>query len=191
MRSLPAELVLRASRDRALRSPLRRTELGYGTAGAALHELALTGRITVAPDGILVCRAERCPDRAVDLALERLLFAERARGPRAWVERLGAELLDVTRAELLTRGLLVPVRRRMLGVVPVREYRPAAVRERDEGPAAEGPRREVWRDEVVTELLHAVRHPCRPRPVPAHTGPITDAVASAMKAATYRLAFPG
>ncbi|MEV4945520.1 GPP34 family phosphoprotein [Streptomyces sp. NPDC053755] len=182
MRSLPAELVLRASHDRALRSPLRRTELGYATAGAALHELALTGRITAAPGGILVCGAERCPDRAVDLTLERLLLAERARGPRAWVERLGAELLDATRGDLVAGGLLVPVRRRVMGVVPVREYVPAGARERQ----GEG-----WRGQVLAELLDAVRHPCRGRPGPAATGPITDAVASAMKAATYRLAFPG
>lgn len=178
-RSLAAELVLAASSG-PLRSSWRQTELGFATVGAALHELARAGRIAVSPDAVFALGAERCPDPVADLLLEHLLLAERALGPREWIERLGPELLDLTRAELIAQGLLVQVRRRMLGLFPVREFLGTGAP--DAGP----------RDEVVAALLRAIQHhgPAHGPPGPA-PDPITAAVASATSAAWFVLAFPG
>ncbi|MGW6394924.1 GOLPH3/VPS74 family protein [Streptomyces sp. NPDC055103] len=187
-RSLAAELVLAASGG-PLRSSWRQTELGFATAGAALHELARAGRIAVSPDAVFAHSAERCPDPVADRLLEHLLLAGRALGPREWIERLGPELLDLTRAELITQGLVVQVRRRVLGLFPVQEFLSTGA------PAA------APRDEVVSALLRAIRHhvPAHGRPgrAPDAYGPpgpapdpITDAVASAMSAAWFVLATP-
>ncbi|MFI6418117.1 GPP34 family phosphoprotein [Streptomyces sp. NPDC050842] len=180
-RSLAAELVLAASGG-PLRSSWRQTELGFATVGAALHELARAGRIAVSPDAVFARGAERCPDPVADLLLEHLLLAERALGPREWIERLGPELLDLTRAELISQGLLVQVRRRVLGLFPVREF------------LGTGAPDAVPRDEVVAALLRAIqpRGPAHGPPGPAPApDPITDAVASATSAAWFVLAFPG
>ncbi|MFE9044137.1 GPP34 family phosphoprotein [Streptomyces sp. NPDC007818] len=166
------------------RSSWRQTELGFATVGAALHELAAAGRITVSAGAVLARSAERCPDPVADLFLERLLLAERARRPRDWVERLGPELLGLARAELVAEGLLVPAERRVLGLFPVREYLRT-------GTGAEGAC-----DERVAALLRAIGHPAPPSGPPAPgpdavTDPITAAVATAMSAARYVLSFPG
>ncbi|MEU8518283.1 GPP34 family phosphoprotein [Streptomyces sp. NBC_01216] len=143
--SLPARLVLAAHADRRLRSRMFRTELGYGAAGAALLELAAEERISVSHEAIVVRDARRDADPVVDRVLGQLLFADRGRGPRRWVERLGPTVLDGTRDRLIADGLLVPVRRRILGVFPVRGDMPAGT------PAAP--------DHAVVRLLDALRRP--------------------------------
>ncbi|MFE1228248.1 GPP34 family phosphoprotein [Streptomyces sp. NPDC058745] len=176
--SLPARLVLAAHEDPRLRSRMFRTELGFGAAGAALLELALEGRISVSHDEIVVRGARRCPDPVVDLVLERLLFADRGRGPRGWVERLGPDVLEGTRDQLLDQGLLVPVRRRILGLFPVHRY----------ALADTGPRRPA--DPAVTWLLDALRRPTG-APRPECTDPVVLAVRAATAAAALPLACSG
>ncbi|WP_225799747.1 GPP34 family phosphoprotein [Streptomyces sp. NK15101] len=175
---LPARLLLAAHEDPRLRSRTFRTELGFGAAGAALLELVLEGRISVSHDEVVVRGAGRCTDPVVDLVLGRLLFAERGRGPRGWIERLGPEVLEGTRDQLLAQGLLMPVRRRVLGLFPVHGYALAGAVPRHPPDAA------------LTWLLDALRRPAGP-PRPECTDPVVLAVRAATEAAAFPLACSG
>ncbi|MGA5499474.1 GOLPH3/VPS74 family protein [Streptomyces cinereoruber] len=126
----------------------------------------------------MVRGAWRSPDPVVDRVLERLLFADRGRGPRGWVERLGPEVLEGTRTRLLDQGLLVPVRRRILGLFPVHRY----------ALADTSPRRPP--DTALTWLLDTLRRPVE-APRPDCADPVVLAVRAAIAAAALPLACSG
>ncbi|MEE1930335.1 GPP34 family phosphoprotein [Streptomyces sp. TRM 70351] len=116
----------------------------YATAGAALLELAMSGRVTIggrataggdgtgappgteSPDGsdgsdggrVVVRDATPLGVQSLDAALIRIHGSGRPRGARHWIGALARESAEAARAGLLAHGLVREEHRRVLGVFP-------------------------------------------------------------------------
>jgi hypothetical protein len=194
--SAPAEFLLAADQLGELCDGWWEAELGFAAAGAALAELVRTRRISVSPEQVMSRSADRCADRVTDAVLERILLARRSRSPQAWIKRLGAEVLRGARSELVAGGVLMPVRRRALGMIPRWEYvcsRPdlaAAVAGRVRTAALAAPA--DARDAELAALLHAVRpHMPLPVGVDERTAWVASTVSVVTVTARASLACPG
>ncbi|WP_340560075.1 GPP34 family phosphoprotein [Streptomyces sp. GSL17-111] len=84
-----------------------RVELGLGTAGAVLVDLALAGRVAVRPGHVTVRCADRVEDPVADEVLGALLLADRRRCLEGRLEHLAPRVYEAVLARLLEERRLV------------------------------------------------------------------------------------
>ncbi len=94
-------------------------------AGAVLMELALAGKIDTDLEKLMVLDTEKTDDEMLDLALERIVAADRVEAARFWVEHLARDA-DAFRSmaldRLVEKGILNRVDDRLLWVFKTRRY---------------------------------------------------------------------
>lgn len=175
--SLADEVALCVAASTGGRTASWRIELGVALAGAVLIDLALADRVVVRHDLLLINRPGPLDDPVQDEVLRRLAARRRVGSVQEWIERLAPSVRDHVQAELLARGLLIPVAGRWSVRLHPRHHR-----------AAPDP------DGTVSCLLHAAHRNWAPARIPRADEPdivalVCAKVESSVLAAARRLAY--
>lgn len=159
---LPDSVLVLAFRGSDGKRLVRSAELDLAVAGAQLGELVLAGALDVTDDRVRVRRSAAPADPELGRALDAVAAGPDGRPPGWWVRRLrSARTRDRLLDRLVSRGVLVAESRRLLGIIPVRRYRPGdpavrpALLERLRSLAPEQPA--PPRDAALAALLRACR----------------------------------
>lgn len=103
------------------------TWFDYGLAGAAIIELAADERIRNENSKLIVTNAKPTGDAALDLILAKLQASARILSFKSWIGKiaqgkLGRNLKELTRKELIRKGVLSQVEKKALRIFPYKRY---------------------------------------------------------------------
>ncbi|MEV8637980.1 GPP34 family phosphoprotein [Streptosporangium sp. NPDC051023] len=113
---LPQELYLIAHEPSG--KPLvHQSSMALGLAGAALLELALSDRVTIARGRGIVADGTPVGDAVADGLLPLILRDRFGGDVKSWIKKAAGDVYDRTRGSLITAGVLTQVTKRRMGVL--------------------------------------------------------------------------
>ncbi|MFI6789957.1 GPP34 family phosphoprotein [Nonomuraea sp. NPDC050383] len=98
------------------------SSLALALAGAVLTELVLAERVAVVQGRITVSDRRRTDDPVIDVLLDLIPRDRDHRDVRSWFKAAAKDIYVRTRDDLVAKGVLAPVTRRRMGMLPYLRY---------------------------------------------------------------------